>query len=636
MRLSRFVMPAIAFVLAAIFCLLAARFAAALIEDASRDGVRQALDEASLPWADADTNGLQVFLIGTAPSEAERFRALTVAGTVVDSARVLDNMNVAEAEDLAPPRFSIEILRNDSVLSLIGLIPASMDRDDLLEQAREIAGETPVKDLLDAADYPEPEGWQSSVTYALRALEKLPRSKISAEAGRVKITADTDSEAARAKLLTDLNRRLPKGLEVDLDLSAPRPVITPFTLRFLIDPETGPRFDACSADTDAARETILAAARAAGAPESADCRIGLGVPSKKWARAAADSIGAVKALEGGSVTLTDADVSLIAPQGTSQASFDRIVGELDTALPDVFALTAVLPKPETDGDEGPAEFIATLSPEGDVQLRGRVSGELPRQTAESYAQAKFGAASVYMAARVDEDLPQGWPVRVLASLEALSLLSNGSIIASAETITVKGVTGRADASTKIAALLTSKLGDGADYSIDVSYKKSLDPIALLPTPQECQATIAGLIAERKINFEPGSEVIDANARQVIDEIAEVLKRCGDIKLEIAGYTDSQGREEMNLALSQKRAQSVIDALRMRRVLTGGLEAKGYGEADPIADNATEEGREANRRIEFRLIAESTPTGEDTESAETAPKTEDNGDSALESGQGSGD
>jgi OOP family OmpA-OmpF porin len=97
----------------------------------------------------------------------------------------------------------------------------------------------------------------------------------------------------------------------------------------------------------------------------------------------------------------------------------------------------------------------------------------------------------------------------------------------------------------------------------------------------------------------------------MDDIAEILRDCGDIRIEIGGHTDSQGREEMNESLSQERAQAVLNELRARRVLTSSFTAKGYGESQPIADNDTEEGREANRRIEFRLLrpqpAEETPT-----------------------------
>ena len=81
-------------------------------------------------------------------------------------------------------------------------------------------------------------------------------------------------------------------------------------------------------------------------------------------------------------------------------------------------------------------------------------------------------------------------------------------------------------------------------------------------------------------------------------------------MEIAGHTDSQGREEMNQSLSQSRAEAVLQALMARRVLTSNLSAKGYGESRPIADNDTEDGREENRRIEFTII-----TDEDTAEAD---------------------
>jgi OOP family OmpA-OmpF porin len=74
---------------------------------------------------------------------------------------------------------------------------------------------------------------------------------------------------------------------------------------------------------------------------------------------------------------------------------------------------------------------------------------------------------------------------------------------------------------------------------------------------------------------------------------------------------------MNLALSQARADAVLNGLMARRVLTSNLRAVGYGESRPIADNATEEGREANRRIEFTLIPqeEEGAAQSDAESAE---------------------
>ena len=126
-------------------------------------------------------------------------------------------------------------------------------------------------------------------------------------------------------------------------------------------------------------------------------------------------------------------------------------------------------------------------------------------------------------------------------------------------------------------------------------------MAGLLTPQECLAEITAATAASKISFDPGSATISADALDVVDQIADILKRCTELQLQIAGYTDSQGRDETNLALSQERASAVLDALRGRRVPVAGFEAVGFGEAEPVADNDTAEGREANRRIAFTLI-----------------------------------
>jgi OOP family OmpA-OmpF porin len=95
-------------------------------------------------------------------------------------------------------------------------------------------------------------------------------------------------------------------------------------------------------------------------------------------------------------------------------------------------------------------------------------------------------------------------------------------------------------------------------------------------------------------------------------------------MEIGGHTDSQGRESMNERLSQQRADAVLNAIMARRVLTSNLSAKGYGESRPIADNGTEDGREANRRIEFRLILPEEETEQAAAEAETGDGEEDTG------------
>jgi OOP family OmpA-OmpF porin len=476
--------------------------------------------------------------------------------------------------------------------------------------------------------------------FALEALEFLPRSKISVTSGAVEIKAMSESARDKRRLESDLNRRAPEDVALTLNITAPRPVITPFTLRYVID-EGGARFDACSAETEDAKDRILNAAFAAGLEGQATCTVGMGVPSPNWATAVEQAIKALSEIGMGSVTFSDADITLVAAESTTQAQFDRVIGELENDLPDVFALHSVLTKPtESDVASEIPEFTATLSPEGLVQLRGRLNDETARTTVETFAKARFGSTSIYNAARLDEDLPGRWSLRVLTALDGLSRLSHGLIVVTPELISISGKTGNTDTNAEIARLFANQLSETDRFQIRVEYVEALDPIASLPTPDECEAEVAKILDARKINFEPGSDKPDAEAASILDDIADVLRTCEELKMEIGGHTDSQGREEMNQALSQRRAQAVLNALRERQVLTASFSAKGYGESQPIADNDTEEGRDANRRIEIKLIRpeptkESETTLESMEKAAQDTAQEEQASAAAEGGSDGG-
>jgi OOP family OmpA-OmpF porin len=154
---------------------------------------------------------------------------------------------------------------------------------------------------------------------------------------------------------------------------------------------------------------------------------------------------------------------------------------------------------------------------------------------------------------------------------------------------------------RIAQILSEKLGQGQSYKVNVAYVEALDPVASLPTPDECLADLNGVLAGQKVVFPPGLAEIDGNANKVMEALAKALERCGGVRMEIGGHTDAQGSEEGNRALSQTRAEAVLLALQGRQVDVSALTAVGYGESRPIADNETELGREANRRIEFTLV-----------------------------------
>jgi OOP family OmpA-OmpF porin len=116
--------------------------------------------------------------------------------------------------------------------------------------------------------------------------------------------------------------------------------------------------------------------------------------------------------------------------------------------------------------------------------------------------------------------------------------------------------------------------------------------------------VAGESVELQVNFAFNSDEVDTNYLDDIQELADFMKRHPEVVAEIEAHTDSMGPESYNQALSQRRAESVIRVLTDRFGIPGErLIARGYGESRPIADNGTEEGRAANRRVAASLAIE---------------------------------
>ena len=146
-----------------------------------------------------------------------------------------------------------------------------------------------------------------------------------------------------------------------------------------------------------------------------------------------------------------------------------------------------------------------------------------------------------------------------------------------------------------------KVCDGIDQCPDTAKGLTVDakgcpppppPPAFIPEPKK------ELVLER-VFFETNSSKLKPESAVTLDKVAASLKDFPNVKIQVAGHSDSTGADKYNLKLSQARAKSVMDYLVAKGVNPAMLSAKGYGETEPIADNKTADGRAQNRRVGLR-------------------------------------
>ncbi|MBL9021587.1 MAG: OmpA family protein [Myxococcales bacterium] len=121
-------------------------------------------------------------------------------------------------------------------------------------------------------------------------------------------------------------------------------------------------------------------------------------------------------------------------------------------------------------------------------------------------------------------------------------------------------------------------------------------------PKLVRVTDNEIIILEQVQFDFGKATIKKESDPLLDSVAQVLKEHPEIlKVEVQGHTDSKGSKNVNTKLSQDRATAVQKALEKRGVESSRLVSKGYGPEKPIADNATDDGRAKNRRVQFIVV-----------------------------------
>ncbi|MCU0276289.1 MAG: OmpA family protein [Acidobacteria bacterium] len=141
-----------------------------------------------------------------------------------------------------------------------------------------------------------------------------------------------------------------------------------------------------------------------------------------------------------------------------------------------------------------------------------------------------------------------------------------------------------------------KACDGADcYQLTIIEKKAM--VQEVTANEILDALNSQGFIALDIRFDTGQATIKPESKPIVEQIAAALRDNPSLKVSVEGHTDNTGTPQGNKALSMKRAEAVVAALVQAGIASGRLQAAGWGQEKPVADNRSEEGRAKNRRVE---------------------------------------
>jgi outer membrane protein OmpA-like peptidoglycan-associated protein len=169
---------------------------------------------------------------------------------------------------------------------------------------------------------------------------------------------------------------------------------------------------------------------------------------------------------------------------------------------------------------------------------------------------------------------------------------------------IGGVIGHKSGNTAVGAIIGAAVGGAAGALIGRHMDKQAEELKKDLANAKVERVGEGILItfDSGLLFETDKSELESATKANLDELAKTLKKYDDTNVLVEGHTDATGDDNYNMKLSDKRAQAVEDYLVSQGVAKGRVTTKGYGESQPVGDNDTASGRQANRRVEVAIYA----------------------------------
>ena len=280
---------------------------------------------------------------------------------------------------------------------------------------------------------------------------------------------------------------------------------------------------------------------------------------------------------------------------------------------------------------------------GIVLMSGHAPSERLKDDLLTHARLQFPDAEIVETMEIARGAPdeRQWLTAASVSLNALARLQNGAVHGADGQFTVSGETADPETAADIALLMSvlpppfmgeadiriaetravARTGEATASRPAVARPVVVSPSVARPGAANdnavseikiiarCRAQFADVLETQAISFASGRSELDAGSREGLGALASLLRTCPQYHLRITGHTDSNGNATRNLLLSEYRAEAVAAHLGVLGIAADRLETLGLGDAEPLFDNATPEGRAGNRRIDLAAFLPAQPRTE---------------------------
>ena len=423
----------------------------------------------------------------------------------------------------------------------------------------------------------------ANVTAAIKS-DVLDKTRISVAGRDVTFSADAFSEEGRRSAVTSVETV--SGVRLVKDQTKLVPEAKPYV--WSAERDVVRVTFSGSAPLPAIKARLLEAAKTAlnGVEVADHMGFARGAP-QRFDAAVQVLIEQVARLKEGKITLSDKSVSL-SGMARDLGGREAIAAALRN-LPEGFTVAS------NEVAAPPYVFQANKDPVGvTLTLTGYVPDNAVHAALVAAAQRKFFDEKVVDNLKASIGAPKGFSDAVVRALGALSRLSTGSLVVSDREVKLSGDALYDGAANQIRTRLPKELPEGWTAKAEVSVKPAAAPV----DASVCQSLFTEVLSKGTIQFDTGSATINADSAGLLDRLAEIALRCPTASIEVNGHTDGDGDDAANQALSEKRAQAVVDFMVKAGLPADRFKATGFGSSQPVADNSTDEGKAKNRRIDF--------------------------------------